>query len=227
MARPAGRKNVDFDAKAEALLERLTESWLRHGPGASLRELAESADLSVNNVRHYFGDRAGLVEAMLAHLHRRGEPHMQQASKRQGADAESSLRLFLHDLVLAWRRFGVGRVHAVTLGEGLAGPAVAPAGASAGVAYVQHVLEPTLQSLERLLMQLVADGGLPPLQPRIAGLALIGPVVLALLHQDNLGGVQCRPLDIDVFLEEHLRGWMRGWGPNPATMGPGAPIPGS
>lgn len=207
MARPAGRKNDDHDAKAGAQLQRLTESWLRLGPGASLRELADTAGLSPNNVRHYFGDRDALVLAMLAHLQTEGEPYMAAASEPRGKDAESTLRLFLTDIVTAWMRFGVGRVHGVTLAEGLSGEP----GAGQGPGYVQHVLEPTLQTLERLLERLVAEDQLPPVDLRVAGLALMGPLVLALLHQDNLGGVRCRPLDIPAFIDAHLRGWMQGY----------------
>lgn len=205
MSRPAGRKNADFDAKASAQLERLSASWLKLGPGASLRELAADAELSPNNVRHYFGDRDDLVAAMLAHLRSQGEPYMALASRAGEGDAEQVLRQFLRGLLLAWRSFGVGRMHGVTLAEGLAG-------GPRGPAYVAEILEPTLVTLERLLATLVKDGRLPALDPRVAGLALLGPVVLALLHQDNLGGVACRPLDVEAYLEAHLQGWLRGWG---------------
>lgn len=205
MSRPAGKKNADFDAKASAQLERLSGAWLRLGPGASLRELAADADLSPNNVRHYFGDRDELVAAMLAHLRAQGQPYMALASEAGAGDAEEVLRQFLRGILVAWRRFGVGRMHGVTLAEGLAG-------GPRGPAYVAEILEPTLVTLETLLGRLVEDGRLPTLDPRVAGLALLGPVVLALLHQDNLGGVACRPLDVEAYAEAQLQGWLRGWG---------------
>ena len=43
-----------------------------------------------------------------------------------------------------------------------------------------------------------------------AALALVGPVVLALLHQVDLLGSACRPLDIDAFIEVHIQGWLEG-----------------
>ena len=204
MARPAGRKNANFDVKATAQLERLTAAWMKLGPGASVRELASEAELSPNNVRHYFGDREELVGAMLAHLRAQGEPYMAMASVAGKGDAEQVLRQFLEGLLVAWRRFGVGRMHGVTLAEGLVG-------GPSGPAYVAEILEPTLVTLETLLEQLVQDGRLPAMDPRIASLALVGPVVLALLHQDNLGGVACRPMDVDAAVEAHLQGWLHGW----------------
>ncbi len=207
MARPAGKKNADFEAKAKAQLSALSQAWLALGPGASLRELCERAELSPTNVRHYWGDREALVRAMLEHLESEGRPHMERAVLTRGKDAESTLRLFLHDVAGAWVRFGVGRIHGVTLAEGLG----VSGEAASGPAYVQHILEPTLQTLERLLQRLVQEGQLPPLDARVAGLALLGPLVLALLHQDNLGGAQCRPLDLPSFLDAHLSGWLRGY----------------
>lgn len=211
MARPAGRRNADFDEKADELLGRLAAAWMQLGPGASLRELAMEAGTSQNNVRHYFGDREALFAAVLARVEAEGSPHMRAAEEPRGADAESALRYFLEQVVGAWARFGVGRMHAVTLAEGLSGEGRGPL-------YIQHVLEPTLQTLERLLERLVADGALPPMDARVGALALLGPLVLALLHQDNLGGWTCRPLDLSRALETHLQGWLHGYGAAGAKM---------
>jgi hypothetical protein len=35
-------------------------------------------------------------------------------------------------------------------------------------------------------------------------------VMLALLHQDQLGGVECRPLDVEAFTAEHVERWLSG-----------------
>lgn len=218
MGRPPGRINRDHLDKRQELAVRLRGALLRLGPGASMRELAEAAEVSLGNVRHYFGDREGLFRAVAELLEEEGRPYVSAAMEPGEGSAAEVLRRYLDSLVSAWRVFGVGRVHAVTLAEGLGDRA-------RGVAYVQHVLEPTLRAGEGLLAALVADGRLPALDVRGASLALVGPVVLALLHQEELGGAGCRPLPVADFIGAHLDAWLRGWGGAsraPAPARPGA-----
>jgi hypothetical protein len=40
---------------------------------------------------------------------------------------------------------------------------------------------------------------------------LLSPVVLGLLHQDSLGGAQCRPLELPRFLETHVDAFLRAF----------------
>ncbi|WP_437929371.1 hypothetical protein WMF37_08890 [Sorangium sp. So ce291] len=49
----------------------------------------------------------------------------------------------------------------------------------------------------------VAAGELAPCDLRHAALALLGPLLLALLHQGPLGGRVCGPLDLDAFAATH------------------------
>ena len=46
------------------------------GPTASMRELAGAANVSVPTLRHYFGDRDGVVVAAMGEWFRRGEPYL-------------------------------------------------------------------------------------------------------------------------------------------------------
>lgn len=214
MARPSGRRNADFEQKRAELTERARVALLERGAGASFRELAEATGASVTNLKHYFGDRDGLFEAISAELQRRGQPFMDNASVPRSADPHEALRRFLQELVTAWRFFGVGRVFAVGLAEGLGSERRGPA-------YVSHLLEPTLQSCEGLLGALVEGGSLPPLDRRAGALALVGPVVLGLLHQDALFGAACRPLDVDAFVEAHVGAWLQGYArPTPPPPDP-------
>ncbi len=204
MARPSGRKNRDFELKRGALAEALTAALIRLGPGTSLRDLAEAVDVTPSTLRHYFEDRDGVFLAVVQHLEARGQPWARVGAVPASADLRGSLVHALRFLALGWTRFGVRRMHRVGLGEGMVAP-------ERGPAYVAHVLEPTLRAMEDLVAALVARGDLPPLDARAAGLALTAPVVLGLLHQDTLGGVACRPLDVDAFLETHVDHWLRGW----------------
>ena len=78
---------------------------------------------------------------------------------------------------------------------------------------VNHLLEPTLQSLEELLGNLVGRKMLPEQDLRAAALSLLSPVLLALIHQDALYGHRCRPLDVEAFVRRHVRSWLSGHGP--------------
>ena len=89
----------------------------------------------------------------------------------------------------AWFKFGVGKMYASTLALGLGSKAIGPS-------YVNHVLEPMLQTGESLLRQHLERGELVVEDVRHASLMLLSPVVFGLLHQDSLGGAQCRPLDL-------------------------------
>lgn len=205
MGRPAGHRNADFVDKRDELVDRVRHAMMRAGAGLSFRELAEAAGTSVSNLRHYFGDRDALVAAVAERASRDGAPYMAAASIPGAGSVEEILTRFLLNTVFAWRHFGVDRVHTVTLTEGLGSDV-------RGAAYVNHVLEPTLQTAERLLAALVERGDLPALDVRGAALALVGPVLLALLHQDGLNGRACRPLDVEAFARGHVRAWLGGYG---------------
>ena len=47
---------------------------------------------------------------------------------------------------------------------------------------------------------------------RYAALAFVAPLLLALLHQVELSGRTCRPLDLEGFLDAHVEGFVAGWG---------------
>ena len=162
----------------------------------SFRELAAAAEVSPATLRHYFIDRAGTLEAVLASMHRQGLPHLAAAAAYPVEDARESLRWLLEALVFGWRA-GVGRLHDFGLGAGLGH-------ASLGPAYVKELLEPTLQAAEARIAHHVGLGELGPCNVRHAALELLSPVILGLLHQGGLGGAACRPLDLAAFLGDHL-----------------------
>lgn len=204
MARPAGRRNTDFEAKRADLAERARVELMARGAGVSLRELADAMDVSVTNLKHYFGDRDGLYEAIGEAMEDRSRGIMQVVSSLDGDDAEQVAARFLDLLVMGWRQFGAGKAFVVGFGEGLGSD-------RRGATTVNHVLEPSLQAGERLLEKLVARGAMPSQDLRAASLALLAPVVLALFHQDGLNGVACRPLDVDAFVRAHAHRWALGY----------------
>ncbi len=57
---------------------------------------------------------------------------------------------------------------------------------------------------------------------RAAALAFLSPVIVALLHQHDLSGARCRPLDIPALLERHVERFVEAYrGLGYVTAGPG------
>jgi len=205
MARVKGSRNADYEQERKRLVEAVSARMLQPGGAeASFRELAEAADVSVATLRHYFGTREALLVEVLKSMHRGGLPYLHAAATEFHGPVRESLKWFLETVAEGWRR-GVGAVHVFGLTAGMAN-------ATLGPAYVQEVLEPTLQAAEARLARHVAEGELRRCDIRHAALELVCPVVLGLLHQVQLGGSRCRPLDLARFLEDHLDTFLRAYG---------------
>ena len=203
MNRPLGRRNADFDASRSELLERITRSVIDSPHRSSFAELAAASGVSRTTLRHYFGTREQLLAAMLVHMEFLGRQANERHPVPQGLALAEDLRLALDRLVFAWR-VGVGSLFVAGLLWGLEDAALGPA-------YVQNLLEPLLVGFEQRLQTHLRAHGMDEQRARHAALALVSPVVLALLHQESLHGVTCRPLDIDAFLREHLGHFLRSW----------------
>ncbi len=205
MARTRGSRNADYEAQRTTLARRVREAIAGEvGLNASFRELAGAADTSVATLKHYFGDREGLLRGVMENMRADAAPYLAISAQVRLGDVRASLRAFLKSLGSAWFKHGVGKMYGATLALGLGSKAVGPS-------YVTHVLEPLLQTGETLLRQHVEHGDLVIADVRHASLTLLSPVVFALLHQDNLGGARCRPLDLPRFLETHVDAFLRAF----------------
>ena len=210
MGRTRGSKNPDHDEKRRALSAAVIPRLLELGPAASLRDLAAAAGVSVPTLRHYFEDRDGVVAAAMGEMLRQGRPHLEATAKPRRGGLRPSLVAMMRSVLEGWRRFGVGRIYGAGLALGLHDPVLGPA-------YVSQLLEPLLQAVEARLEQHRCWGELGEHDVRFAALALVSPVVLALLHQDGLGGQACRPLDVDAFVRTHVDAFVRAYGRPPAA----------
>ncbi len=218
MARVKGSRNADYEKERERLLEAVRVRLLEpDGAQASFRELADVAEVSVATLRHYFGSREALLTEVMRDMHRRGLPHLLAAATEPRGPVRASLRWFLDSLLVGWR-LGVGAVHAFGLTAGVGHPTLGPV-------YVRELLEPTLQAAEARLARHIADGELRRCDVRHAALELVCPVVLGLLHQVQLSGASCRPLDVERFLADHLETVLRAHAvlPEPSGTAPGRP----
>jgi AcrR family transcriptional regulator len=212
MGRKAGARNADFEASRDALVAkaRLHLEGPR-GAQASFRELADACGVTPTTLRHYFGTREGLIEAALAHAHREGTPYMLMAAAPPTEALEPSIRNLCRGVMMALAHSRLANVHVMGIEAGLGEPTLGPA-------YVNQILEPTLQAFEARLAHHAARGELVPgLDLRVATLALISPMLLAVLHQHALFGSQCRPLALGAMLEAHLDAWLRGVRAEPST----------
>jgi AcrR family transcriptional regulator len=207
MARTAGARNAQFEERRNALITKARSRLSMQGAEApSFRELALAAGVSVATMRHYFGTRDGLIQAIFAQSLESGRRHLSSARAPQPAaiDFESGLKSFLQRVVIGWTEGQVGALHRIGLAEGLRSPATA-------LAYLADILEPTLQALEQRLRVDAERGVIVECDTRHAALMLLSPILLALLHQHDLGGTRCRPLAIPALIDEHVRVFARAY----------------
>jgi AcrR family transcriptional regulator len=206
MARTAGSRNAGYEEQ-RLTLARKAAIALRGDGGTelSLRDLAAAADTSVATLRHYFKDRGGLLQAVMEVHRADAAPFLAMAAQAKVGDVRRSLLDFLKGFSMAWVKHDVGRMYASTFSLGLAHQQV-------GFGFVSHVLEPVLQTGETMLRQHAERGELRLDDVRHASLMFLSPVVLALLHQHNLDGARCRPLDLGKMLETHVDAFLRAFG---------------
>ena len=206
MGRRAGSRNLDYDWTRSRIVANLVRFVLStERSNLSFREFAQAAGVSPSTLRHYFPGREQVVEAVLAGIQELGLRYVAEGSSADRGPAPVALRWFLGYLAEGWAR-GLGRAHVLGLVEGLGEPAVGPA-------YLRNLLEPSLQSAEARVALHVARGELGPCDVRQAAIALVAPVLLALLHQQALGGGGVRHLDVEAFVDEHVRRFLRAYAP--------------
>lgn len=211
MPRPSGSRNANYEQQRVALLRSIRARLAQpDGARASFRELAESADVSVATLRHYFSDREGTVAAVLSHSHSEGTMYLLELATGALPPLDQSVSWVLSAIAFGFSA-GVDRVFTVGLHSGLGHPTLGPE-------CVNHVLEPMVQATEARLARHAARGELlPGTDLRHAALCLLSPLLVGLLHQGPLGGDRCRPLDVSAFNEDHARAFVRAFGARSAA----------
>ena len=164
----------------------------RESPRPSLRELAVAAGVSVPTLRHYFGARPQVIDAIFEDCLRLGRGGL-DAQRSSEKPFDESVQDYVEALIRALRAkrdVGLGDLIAVSLGEGLIDTAVSPS-------TLRHILNPTIEALEARLRVHIARGEMIETDVRAAALMLVSPLLLAILHQDQMRGAAMSPMRVE------------------------------
>jgi AcrR family transcriptional regulator len=185
----------------------MTERMMRREVARpSLRQLAEAAEVSVPTLRHYFGDRAEVVEAMLDEYRRQGEERLKWVAAPQG-EFGTSVRQFCYSMIAGMTAplpVRLGDVFAVSIAEGLLDNEIGPAA-------LRHVVDPAVDACRARLQAHIDRGDMIPADTRAAALMLLSPLLIAVLHQDQMQGATCNPMDVYGLADRVSEAFVRAY----------------
>lgn len=186
---PPARTTQDRKSELLAILAQ-TAIADRSAP-VSLRQFAIKAGVSEPTLRHYFNDRQGVVIAIIGYF-AEGARDWLARSAEPAATVKDAIGGYA-DLAMEGADTDIfAQAHAFALVESIHDPVVARA-------YLDRIIEPSLQAIEQRLAPAVDLTGQSPDRVRHAALALYGTVLIAVLHQRLLRGSEARPLDMAGF----------------------------
>jgi AcrR family transcriptional regulator len=203
VTRTFGARNKAYAERRRELLVALRPRLAR-APKPSLRDLADAASVSIATLRHYFGDRDGIVSAVLEVHRAEGEPFMAMMAA-PGRGFRSSIAEAARMIVAGFEQPAVRELHAIGMIEGLSHDVIGPA-------YLRHTLEPALSSIEARLAAHIARGQMRAADPRVAALELFAPIFVAALHQQPLGGHAVRLLHLQAIADSVVAGFVARYG---------------
>jgi AcrR family transcriptional regulator len=202
--RPKGTRSPDYLSKRADLAEKLAQHALAGDlRRMSLREMTLVAGVSEPTLRHYFGDREGVVRAVIEQIGARGAPFWDYV-KETDLGLEASIRAYLDLSRAGMEHGGFVKAHAFGLIEGVGHP-------TPGEAYRRSVLDPSIEALARRLDAHVARGEMRPCDTRAAAAFLFAPLLSMTLHQQLLGGAGDRGVDMARYLDELATAFVRAY----------------
>lgn len=207
LPRAKGVKNADYESKRRELLDRMLPRFARLDlERPSLRQFAAAAEVTAPTLQHYFGDRTGVVAALLEEYRLRGASRLEVAAKPTGAFADS-VREFADSLVVGMQANSAARlgdVMAASLCEGLADPQISPLA-------LTHIIDPAVDALVARLDEHAARGEMIETDRRAAALVLLSPLLLAVLHQDQMKGRASRHIELSGLAEAVSSAFVRAY----------------
>lgn len=206
MARTKGARNANYEERRRDLARRALEAFIDdNGTPRSFRAIARALETDPSTLRHYFGDADGLFRATFETLYEDARAFADDVRALLDQPPEVALLGAAQSLVEGWR-IGVGHICHVAMVAGLASPVRGPIA-------VDTFFEPIYRLTEELVSAYADRGALIVDDPREVSWTLISPVLMALVHQDSLGGGAQHPMDIDAFCERHVRRVVGGIAP--------------
>ncbi len=171
-----------------------------------MRDLAGAAQVTVPTLLHYFGKRAALVDAVLEDCLRLGRAGLdaQRGSDKAFAQSVRDYARALIGALGAAREVRLGDLFAVSLAEGMMDGDIAPA-------TLRHIIEPTIETLEARLHGHIERKEMIKTDTRSAALMLLAPLLLASLHQDQLGGASVRPMALERLADDASAAFVRAY----------------
>lgn len=201
MSRPVGKRNHDFNEKRAALVNTITDFVLSEGVDSpSFRQIAIAADTSEPTLRHYFGDRSGVLVAVFKHIRDLSIP-LKELTSQPAETFDDSVETYI-DLVAGYRKnTRYIRGHGFGIRESMNDEA-------AREAYLKYMLQPAVDAVAE---RLVRSPGGPKNYPtaKMMGFMLVASSIVVILHQELLNGKTYAPLDVDEYFEQ-LKKWMKG-----------------
>lgn len=207
MSRPKGARDAEYEVRRVTLLRRITRRLMRRETARpSFRQLAAEAEVSTPTLRHYFGDRPRLMAAILDTYLEDGRRGLEAVAQPTG-DLETSIRDYCAALLAAMRaprEVRLGDVFAVSIAEGLLDSEIGPAA-------LRYIVDPSIDVLRRRLDEHVRRGEIIATDTRAAALFLLSPLLLAILHQDHLGGRDTSPVDLPSAFDSICDAFLRAY----------------
>lgn len=204
MARPKGTRNKETEDRRRQMIDRMRARLGQRGAvRASWRDLAAAAEVSLATLTHHFGKRDAVVQAIIRANGEDGAGPLAVLAEPTGEFA-ASIRAALDHLAIGLR-VGVGEIVAIGLIEGLRQPGV-------GEVFVDASLEPIIAAMAARLTRHQLRGEMRSVDPRIAAIQLVAPLLLADIHQSQLGGVAGHPLQMAKLVEQVADAFIRAHG---------------
>lgn len=201
LSRPSGARNADYHERRAELIARIERRLISPPDHPPMSVLAKAAGVSIPTMKHYFGDRAGVIDAVLRDGAERGVKFMAVAAEPAG-DFSGSLQQLAAFVIQGWRRGRLGNLHAIGFAE-------AQRQERPAATYLDGIMDPMIDAVAARLQRHMEQGDMQVGDARHAAIGFLGPLFLALMHQVEFGGAQHRPLDLDALARSHAEAFTR------------------
>lgn len=205
MPRTKGATNKDSEQRKLSILTRIWAYMRQHkNKPISWREMATAGEVGLATLSHHFGKRDDVVKAILQSKRIEGEEALAILAKPAG-NFDTSIRQALEHLLLGLVDYDVGDLVSLGLLEGINHESIGPV-------FVEEGLEPIIQAaIQRLKSHQEREEMRSDVDLRIAAISLISPLIIAYLHQTNLGGKEAHPLDLQAIVEQTCDTFVRAY----------------